>query len=69
VLEFSEKFMMQNRGLWQSNGGELIELSAVDRAQMRRMLSTVGDSVVNDLPDVKGLYDEMKAIAARTPDN
>jgi TRAP-type C4-dicarboxylate transport system substrate-binding protein len=69
VLEFSEKFMMQNRGLWQSNGGELIELSAADRAQMRRMLSTVGDSVVNDLPDVKGLYDEMKAIAARTPDN
>lgn len=69
TLEFAEQFKTRNLGLWQENGGELIELTSADQAQMHRMLSSVGDAVVTDEPNVKKLFDEMKTIAAQTPDN
>lgn len=47
----------KGRALWKEKGGELIQLSPADQAEMMRRLSTVGDEVVAANPPVKQVYD------------
>ena len=47
-------------------GGELNVLSDTEQTELRRRLSTVGDDVLKDQPEVLKVYKIMKAVAART---
>lgn len=58
-------FLERMYKIWVEGGGELIELSPADQAELRRRLATVGDDVLKDRPEVKKVYDVMKAAAAR----
>lgn len=51
--------------VWKKIGGELITLPPADLAEFRRRLSTVGDAVMKDKPEVRKMYELMKKIAAR----
>ena len=46
-------------------GGELISLPPKDAAEFRRRMSTVGDAVVKDKPEVREMYELLKKVAAR----
>jgi TRAP-type transport system periplasmic protein len=53
---------------WQKIGGELISLPPEDAAEFRRRMSTVGDAVVKDKPEVREMYELLKKVAARHAD-
>jgi TRAP-type transport system periplasmic protein len=52
--------------LWTSGGGVLTELSPKEDAELRQKLSTVGDDVYKDKPEVLKMYKLMKTVANRT---
>jgi len=43
--------------IWSDTGGEHVELSPVDRAEMMKLVKPIGDEVVKDKPAVKNMYD------------
>jgi len=51
---------------WVAVGGELTDLAPAEQAELRRRLSTVGDDVLKDKPEVLAVYRIMKAVAERT---
>lgn len=55
--------------VWKKIGGELITLPPADLAEFRRRLSTVGDAVMKDKPEVREMYELMKKIAVRHADD
>ena len=65
TLAFSEAFLAKNEKIWKDNGGNIYDLTPEDQAEMRRRLSRVGEAVVKDLPEVKKVYDMLKAAAAK----
>ena len=65
TLAFSEAFLAKNEKIWKDNGADIYDLSAEDRAEMRKRLSRVGETVVKDLPEVKKVYEMLKAAAAK----
>jgi hypothetical protein len=44
---------------------ELAMLPPADEAEFRKRMSTVGDAVMKDKPEVREMYELMKKIAAR----
>ncbi len=66
ILPFSVALINKLYGIWQKTGGELNVLSDVEQAELRRRLSTVGDDVLKDQPEVLKVYKIMKSVAART---
>ena len=66
ILPFSVALIKKLYGIWQKTGGELNELSASEQAELRRRLSTVGDDMLKDRPEVLAVYKVMKRVAART---
>lgn len=54
--------------VWQKIGGELIHLSPAENAEFRKRMSTVGDAVMKDKPEVRPMYELLKKIAARHAD-
>lgn len=65
TLTFSENFLAQNQSKWESNGGNVYDLTKADRAEMNMRLRGVADEVVADLPPVKALFGVLKAAAAK----
>jgi TRAP-type C4-dicarboxylate transport system substrate-binding protein len=51
---------------WVAVGGEIADLSPAEQAELRRRLSTVGDDILKDKPEVLEVYRIMKAVAERT---
>lgn len=51
--------------VWQKIGGELITLSGAELTKMKNLLRTVGDTAVAKDPQLKGMYELMKRVAAR----
>jgi TRAP-type C4-dicarboxylate transport system substrate-binding protein len=64
----SEKFNANIYNVWKKIGGELIELSPGDKAEFDKRMAGVGDAVLRDKPELRKMYDLMKAAAARTRD-
>lgn len=64
----SVKFNLNIYNVWKKMGGELITLSASEKAEFDKRLSTVGDAVVKDKPEVRKMYELMKKVAARHRD-
>jgi TRAP-type transport system periplasmic protein len=61
----SEVFNANIYKVWQKIGGELIHLSPAENAEFRKRMSTVGDAVMKDKPEVRPMYELLKKIAAR----
>ncbi len=64
----SEKFNANIYNVWKKIGGELIDLSPADKEEFDKRMSTVGDSVMRDKPEVRPMFELMKKAADRTRD-
>jgi hypothetical protein len=65
MLEFSNAFHANMFKVWVERGGEIIDLSAADHAELMKRLSTVGETALKDRPAVREFYDKMLAAAKR----
>lgn len=65
TLEFSEAMLVKNEGVWKNNGGQIYDLTPAELEELRKRLVTVGESVVEDLPAVKQVFQMLQAAAAK----
>jgi TRAP-type transport system periplasmic protein len=66
ILPWSVALNKKVYGLWTKGGGVLTELSPKEDAELRQRLSTVGDDVYKDKPEVLKMFKMMKEVAKRT---
>jgi TRAP-type transport system periplasmic protein len=66
AIPWGLNFLTSQRKEWVAKGGELIELSAADKAELRAKMSPIGDDIVKTKPELKPLWDLMVAAAKRT---
>ena len=59
-------FLARQRKAWIENGGELDVLSPADRTEMTAKLATVGDDIVKTKPELKPLWDLLRAAVKRS---
>jgi len=59
TLPWSLDFLVSQRKAWAEKGGEVINLSAADKAELMKKLSTVGDDIVKTKPELKPLWDKL----------
>jgi hypothetical protein len=59
-------FPAQQRKIWVEKGGEIDVLSPADKDEMMAKLSTVGDDIVKTKPQLKPLWDLLRAAAKRS---
>ena len=52
--------------VWRKNGGEVAELSAAERADLRRKTETVGEIATANDPGAREMFNLMLQAAART---
>ncbi len=64
----SEKFNANIYNVWKKIGGELIDLSPAEKAEFDKRMSSVGDAVMRDKPEVRPMFELMKKAADRTRD-
>jgi C4-dicarboxylate-binding protein DctP len=51
---------------WRKNGGEVVELSAADRAELKKRTATVGETATANDPGARAMYELMLRAAERT---
>jgi hypothetical protein len=51
---------------WVENGGELDVLSPTDKTEMMAKIGTVGDDIVKSKPELKPLWDMLRAAVKRS---
>ena len=66
IISVSVRMINKMYGIWEKTGGELNVLSDAEQIELRRRLSTVGDDVLKDQPEVLKVYNVMKSVADRT---
>jgi len=66
VIPWELKFYAQQREVWKSRGGELIELPPAEQASMMKTLSTIGEDETKSKPALHAAYETMIAAAKRT---
>jgi TRAP-type C4-dicarboxylate transport system substrate-binding protein len=66
VLPWSLDFLAQQRKAWAEKGGEVLELSPADHAELMSKTSAIGDDIVKTKPELKPLWDQLVATAKRT---
>jgi TRAP-type C4-dicarboxylate transport system substrate-binding protein len=59
-------FLARQRKAWVENGGELDVLSPADKAEMIAKVGTVGDDIVKTQPELKPLWDLLRAAVRRS---
>lgn len=60
---WSKNFAAAAIETWKQNGGEYIQLSAPDRAELMKRWGTIGETVLADKPAIKEMYDLMVTTA------
>lgn len=65
IHDFGKKVKDEMYKTWVENGGELIKLSPAEQADYVRRVNRIGAEVAAENPQVKEIYDQMVAIAAR----
>ena len=50
---------------WEAKGGKLNVLSDAEKKEVREKLATVGEVVTEGKPEMRALYNEIKAASAR----
>jgi len=59
-------FLVRQRKTWVEKGGELDVLSAPERAELMAKTGTIGDDIVKTKPELKPLWDLLRATVKRT---
>ncbi len=59
-------YLAQQRKVWVEKGGEIDKLSAADHAELMAKTATIGDDIVKTKPELKPLWDALRAAAKRT---
>lgn len=65
ILEFNLATVAKMYDIWEKTGGVLTEFSPADHEELIRRLSTVGEAVLKDQPQVLEVYNVMKRVADR----
>jgi TRAP-type C4-dicarboxylate transport system substrate-binding protein len=60
-------FLAQQCKIWVEKGGEIDVLSPAEKDEMMAKLSTVGDDIFKTKPQLKPLWDLLRAAAKRSP--
>lgn len=63
--EWSIGFIDRLYKVWVQEGGVVNELTPAEQAELDRRIATVGDDVAKDQPEMKKMYDIIKAAATR----
>jgi hypothetical protein len=66
VIPWQIDFLARQRKAWVVNGGELDVLSPADKTEMMAKISTVGDDIVKTKPELKPLWDLLRAAVKRS---
>jgi TRAP-type C4-dicarboxylate transport system substrate-binding protein len=66
LVPWVRDFIAQQRKTWVAKGGELITLSVTDRTELMQRMNPIGDDIVKTKPELKPLWDMLKAAAARS---
>ncbi len=56
---------MAQRKLWIDKGGEVLALSAADRAELLQKMAPIGPDIVKSKPDLKPIWEQLVAAAKR----
>jgi len=65
VIPWSLDFLVSQRKVWTEKGGEVINLSAADHAELMQKMRPIGDDIVKTKPELKPLWDQLLAAAKR----
>jgi TRAP-type transport system periplasmic protein len=65
VNPWEVEYLVRQRKVWVEKGGELDMLSPADHAELMAKTSPIGDDIVKTKPELKPLWDELKATARR----
>jgi len=65
VIPWSLTFAEEQRKVWVAKGGEIVHLSDADHAELMAKMRPVGDDIVKSKPDLKPMWDQLLAAAAR----
>jgi TRAP-type transport system periplasmic protein len=66
LYQWSVDFIEQQRGAWRSNGGEIVDISAADKADLARRFDGVAQAAWSTKPAVLKLSEAMLEAARRT---
>jgi TRAP-type C4-dicarboxylate transport system substrate-binding protein len=65
VLPWSLDLLVSQRKVWVDKGGEVINLSAAEHAELMAKMRPVGDDIVKAKPELKPLWDQLLVSAKR----
>jgi TRAP-type C4-dicarboxylate transport system substrate-binding protein len=65
VIPWSLTFLEEQRKVWVAKGGEILHLSDAEHAELMAKMRPVGDDIVKSKPDLKPLWDQLLAAAAK----
>jgi TRAP-type transport system periplasmic protein len=65
VIPWSLTFLEEQRKVWVTKGGEILHLSDAEHAELMAKMRPVGDDIVKSKPDLKPLWDQLLAAAAK----
>ncbi len=65
AIPWAFEFLASQRKAWVEKGAEIINLSAAEKAELMQKLRPVGDDIVKTRPDLKPLWDQLLAAAAK----
>jgi TRAP-type C4-dicarboxylate transport system substrate-binding protein len=65
VLPWSLDFLVSQRKVWVEKGGEVINLSAAEHAELMQRMRPIGDDIVKTKPELKPLWEQLLASAKR----
>lgn len=66
AVPWSLDFLVAQRKVWVDKGGELIQLSAADKAELMQKMAPIGPEIVKSKPELKPLWDQLLAAAKRS---
>jgi TRAP-type C4-dicarboxylate transport system substrate-binding protein len=66
ITSYYRDFLVQQRKVWVDKGGELINLSPAEHAELIQKVAPVGPDIVKAKPELKPLWDTLLAAAKRS---
>jgi TRAP-type C4-dicarboxylate transport system substrate-binding protein len=66
VFPWAVDFLGKQRNAWKQNGGELVEWSAAEHAELNKLLKSVGAEVTAKKPDEAALFQLLQKAAEKT---
>jgi TRAP-type C4-dicarboxylate transport system substrate-binding protein len=65
VIPWALAFADEQRKVWVAKGGEILHLSDAEHAELMAKMRPVGDDIVKSKPDLKPMWDQLLAAAAK----